>query len=83
MEHREDKEQIENFQMQELSKVKYLVLSREQELSEKSNHIKEMSQQIDKLRNEVARLRRHEEQLNDLQVTFYYLKFLTGIKPGD
>lgn len=69
VEHREDKEQIENFQTQELSKVKYLVLLREQELSEKSNLIKEMSQQVEKLRSEVARLRRHEEQLNDLQVT--------------
>lgn len=68
MEHREDKEQIESFQTQELSKVKHLVLLREQELSEKTNNIKDMSQQIEKLRNEVARLRRHEEQVSDLQV---------------
>ncbi|KAF5306416.1 hypothetical protein FQA39_LY08925 [Lamprigera yunnana] len=67
VEHREDKEQIENLQTQELSKVKHLILLREQELSEKSALLKDTSQQLDKMRNEVTRLRRQEERLSDIQ----------------
>lgn len=68
MEHQEDKDQIENLQTQELGKVKHLVLLREQELAEKSAALKETTQQLDKLRNEVTRLRRQEELLSDVQV---------------
>lgn len=68
VEHQEDKDQIENLQMQELAKVKHLVLLREQELAEKSNALKEANHQLEKLRNEVARLRHQEEQLSDIQV---------------
>jgi golgin subfamily A protein 1 len=67
VEHQEDKEQMENFQTQELSKVKHLVLLREQELAEKTASLKEANAQLDKLRTEVSRLRRQEEQLSDLQ----------------
>lgn len=67
-EHQEDKDQMENFQNQELSKVKYLVHLRDQELAEKSSSLRETSIQLDKLKSEVNRLRRQEEQLNDLQV---------------
>lgn len=68
LEHKEDKDQIENFQTQELAKVKHLVLLREQELAEKSVALKEATQQLDKLRNEMVRLRRQEELLSDVQV---------------
>lgn len=68
VEHREDKEQIESFQIQELSKVKHLVLLREQELAEKTSSLKETVQQLEKMRNEVTRLRRQEERLSDVQV---------------
>ncbi|EFA04056.1 golgin subfamily A member 1 isoform X1 [Tribolium castaneum] len=67
VEHQEDKEQIENFQTQELSKVKHLVLLREQELAEKTAALKEATAQLEKLRTEVSRLCRQEEQLSDLQ----------------
>jgi golgin subfamily A protein 1 len=78
VEHQEDKEQMENFQTQELSKVKHLVLLREQELAEKTASLKEANAQLDKLRTEVSRLRRQEEQLSDLQVirvTINYYNF--------
>lgn len=68
LEHREDNEQIGNLQLQELSKIKQLVLLREQELSEKSSALKDASVQLEKLRNEVTRLRRQEELLSDVQV---------------
>lgn len=67
-EHQEDKDQMENFQNQELSKVKYLVHLRDQELTEKTASLRETTIQFDKLKSEVNRLRRQEEQLNDLQV---------------
>ncbi|KAK5646660.1 hypothetical protein RI129_005124 [Pyrocoelia pectoralis] len=67
VEHREDKEQIENFQTQELSKIKHLVLLREQELAEKSALLKDTTQQLEKMRTEIARLRRQEECLTDIQ----------------
>ncbi|XP_044268760.1 golgin subfamily A member 1 [Tribolium madens] len=67
VEHQEDKEQIENFQTQELSKIKHLVLLREQELAEKTAALKEANAQLEKLRSEVSRLCRQEEQLSDLQ----------------
>lgn len=69
--HQEDKEHIENLQTQELAKVKHLVLLRDQELEDKSVLLKEAQQQLEKLRNEVVRLRRQEEQLSDVQVTFF------------
>lgn len=69
MEHQEDKDQMESFQVQELAKVKHLVLMREQELAEKSSALKEATQQLDKLRNEMGRLRRQEELLSDVQVS--------------
>lgn len=72
-EHQEDKDQIENFQIQELAKVKHLVLLREQELAEKSTALKDATQQLEKLRTEVTRLRRQEEQLSDIQVTIFSL----------
>lgn len=71
VEHQEDKAQIENLQSQELSQVKHLVHLREQELAEKSSALKETSAQLEKLRNEVNRLRRQEERLSDVQVLFY------------
>lgn len=68
MEHQEDKDQIENLQTQELAKVKHLVLLREKELAEKVAALKEATQQLDRLRNEVTRLRGQEELLSDVQV---------------
>ncbi|XP_022904343.2 golgin subfamily A member 1 [Onthophagus taurus] len=65
--HQEDKEQIENLQTQELSKVKHLVLQRDKELEEKSIALKEANQQLEKLRSELHRLRRQEELLSDVQ----------------
>lgn len=73
MEHQVDKDQIENIQSQELTKVKQLVLLREQELAEKNGALKDALQQLEKLRGEVARLRRQEELLSDVQVLFWGL----------
>lgn len=68
MEHQEDKNQIENLQTQELTKVKHLVLMKEQELAEKVIALKEATQQLDRIKSEVTRLRGQEELLSDVQV---------------
>ena len=68
VEDQEDKEHIGNLQAQELAKVKHLVLLREQELDEKASALKEATQQNEKMKSEMSRYRRQEEQLSDLQV---------------
>ncbi|CAG9854862.1 unnamed protein product [Phyllotreta striolata] len=65
--HKENNEQLESLQIQEMSKVKNLVLLRDQEIAEKSTALKDANVQLEKLRNEVARLRRQEETLSDVQ----------------
>lgn len=72
LEHQVNNEHIENLQTQELSKVKQLVLLREQELAEKTTALKEATAQLEKIRNEVTRLRRQEELLSDVQVKIFY-----------
>lgn len=45
---------------------------REQELFEKSSALKDASAQLEKLRNEVMRLRGQEELLSDVQVRLFF-----------
>ncbi|XP_056630414.1 golgin subfamily A member 1 [Diorhabda sublineata] len=76
--HKENNEQLESLQNQELNKVKNLVLLRDQEIKEKSNALKEANVQLEKLRNEVARLRRQEELLSDVQDDLEALRHSTA-----
>ena len=64
----EEKKQLEGFQTQEMAKVKHLLLAKERELSEKLNALKENEVQISSLKSEVARLRRFEEEISNIQV---------------
>lgn len=77
MDYQEDKEQLENFQSQEISKVKHLVLLREQELAERTAALKDCNQQIEKLKGEINRLRRQEQLLSDVQVSYCLQKYLS------
>ncbi|KAK3909020.1 Golgin subfamily A member 1 [Frankliniella fusca] len=63
----EEKEQLEGFQSQEMSKIKHLLLAKERELSEKVNTLIEMNSQMATLKVEVARLRRFEEEISNIQ----------------
>ncbi|KAE8748677.1 hypothetical protein FOCC_FOCC004690 [Frankliniella occidentalis] len=65
----EEKEQLEGFQSQEMSKIKHLLLAKERELSERINSLKEMNIQNSTLKLEVARLRRFEEEISNIQVS--------------
>ncbi|CAG9825421.1 unnamed protein product [Phaedon cochleariae] len=67
LEHKENNQQIGNLQSQELLKVKQLVLLRDQEIATKTSALKDANLQLEKLRNEVSRLRRQEELLSDVQ----------------
>lgn len=51
-----------------MSKIKHLVLLRDKELAEKNASLKEAQLQVEKMRSEMARLRRQEEHLSDVQV---------------
>ncbi|XP_035739500.1 golgin subfamily A member 1-like isoform X1 [Vespa mandarinia] len=63
----EDAEQLESFQTQEMAKIKHLLLSKEQEVEEKSQHLKVALAEIESLKSEVSRLRRYEDELNNVQ----------------
>ncbi|GAB1859001.1 Golgin subfamily A member 1 [Camponotus japonicus] len=63
----EDAEQLEGFQTQEMAKVKHLLLAKEQEVEEKTYHLKAATAEIESLKTEVSRLRRYEDELNDIQ----------------
>ncbi|KAL6437128.1 hypothetical protein ACFW04_005013 [Cataglyphis niger] len=63
----EDAEQLEGFQTQEMAKVKHLLLAKEQEVEEKSYHLKAATAEIESLKTEVSRLRRYEDELNNIQ----------------
>ncbi|KAK2587953.1 hypothetical protein KPH14_004039 [Odynerus spinipes] len=63
----EDAEQLESFQTQEMAKIKHLLLSKEQEVEEKSQHLKAALAEIESLKSEVSRLRRYEDELNNIQ----------------
>ncbi|XP_014611277.1 PREDICTED: golgin subfamily A member 1 isoform X3 [Polistes canadensis] len=65
----EDAEQLESYQTQEMAKIKHLLLSKEQEVEEKSQHLKVALAEIESLKSEVSRLRRYEDDLNNIQET--------------
>ncbi|XP_076160995.1 uncharacterized protein LOC143143532 isoform X2 [Ptiloglossa arizonensis] len=63
----EDAEQLEDLQTQEMAKVKHLLLVKEQEVDEKTQHLKSTTAEIESLKSEVSRLRRYEDELNNVQ----------------
>lgn len=65
----EDAEQLESFQTQELAKIKHLLLSKEQEVKEKSQNLKVALAEVENLQFEVSRLRRYENEFNNVQET--------------
>ncbi|XP_046736825.1 golgin subfamily A member 1 isoform X3 [Diprion similis] len=63
----EDAEQLEGFQTQEMAKIKHLLLAKEQEVEEKVHHLKNATAEVESLKTEVSRLRRYEDELNNVQ----------------
>lgn len=55
-------------------------MAKEQEVEEKSHHLKAATAEIDSLKTEVSRLRRYEDELNNVQVSkmveVFYLNVL-------
>ena len=45
------------------------LLAKEQEAEEKTHHLKAAIAEIDNLKSEVSRLRRYEDELNNVQVS--------------
>ncbi|XP_011314282.1 golgin subfamily A member 1 isoform X1 [Fopius arisanus] len=73
----EDAEQLEGFQTQEMAKIKHLLLAKEQEVDEKSHHLKSALSEIETLKTEVSRLRRYEDELNNVQDDMESLRHTT------
>ncbi|XP_057326039.1 golgin subfamily A member 1 [Microplitis mediator] len=73
----EDAEQLEGFQTQEMAKIKHLLLAKEQEVEEKSHNLKAALAEIDSLKTELTRLRRYEQELNDIQDKMESLRHTT------
>uniref|UniRef100_A0A182PQZ6 GRIP domain-containing protein n=1 Tax=Anopheles epiroticus TaxID=199890 RepID=A0A182PQZ6_9DIPT len=64
---REEQDKIQNCQQQEISKLKSMLLFREQEAIDRIAHQKNAEQQAESLRQEVNRLREIEPQLENTQ----------------
>lgn len=47
----------------------FQLLAKEQEVEEKTHHLKAAIAEIDSLKSEVSRLRRYEDELNNVQVS--------------
>ncbi|CAG5097347.1 Similar to Golga1: Golgin subfamily A member 1 (Mus musculus) [Cotesia congregata] len=73
----EDAEQLEGFQTQEMAKIKHLLLAKEQEVEEKTHNLKAALAEIDNLKTELSRLRRYEQELNDIQDKMESLRHTT------
>ncbi|XP_071445778.1 golgin subfamily A member 1 [Hetaerina americana] len=80
IQYQEDMDQLEGFQTQEMSKIKHLLLVKEQELEEKSQQLKESESKCDSLRSE---LRSHAQQLNNLQDELEALRHSNEQKRGE
>lgn len=67
-EYQEDIDQLQGFQIQEMAKIKHLLLVKEQELAEKDQLLKENNAQLISLELEISRLRRFEQEYENVQV---------------
>ncbi|KAI5742662.1 hypothetical protein M8J77_009888 [Diaphorina citri] len=65
--YQEDKDQLEQYQLQEMSKIKHLLLAKEKESSENAAALKENLALVESLKNEVTRLRPLEEQISNYE----------------
>ncbi|KAL1457923.1 hypothetical protein WDU94_008103 [Cyamophila willieti] len=65
--YQEDKDQLEQYQLQEMSKIKHLMLAKEKECSDNAVTLKENLALIESLKHEVTRLRPLEEQISNYE----------------
>ncbi|BES89711.1 GRIP domain [Nesidiocoris tenuis] len=65
--YQEERDTLEGFQTQEISKIKHLLLAKEKECSELSSNLKETASLVESLKSEVGRLRPFEEQVSNFQ----------------
>uniref|UniRef100_A0A8D8PW90 Golgin subfamily A member 1 n=1 Tax=Cacopsylla melanoneura TaxID=428564 RepID=A0A8D8PW90_9HEMI len=65
--YQEDKDQLEQYQLQEMSKIKHLLLAKEKECSENAVTLKENLAIIESLKHEITRLRPLEEQISNYE----------------
>lgn len=71
--YQEDIDQLEGFQTQEMAKIKHLLLVMEQEIAEKDKLLKDNNSQMEALKIELARLRKFEQEYENIQVHLFLL----------
>lgn len=64
----EEQDKIQNLQLEEISKLKNLVMFRDQEAVDRLQALKQTQQQLDQCRSELARLQELEPMLEDAKV---------------
>lgn len=65
---REEHDKIQNLQLQEISKLRSMLLFREQEAVDRISHQKTAEQQVETLKQELSRLRGIESMMENFQV---------------
>ena len=75
----EEQDKIQNLQQQEISKLKSMLLFREQEAVDRISHQKAAEQQVESLKQELGRVRGIEPMIEDLQVMYSFVSSICYI----
>lgn len=76
----EEQDKIQNLQQQEISKLKSMLLFREQEAVDRISHQKAAEQQVESLKQELGRVRGIEPMIEDLQDELENIRHSTSIE---
>ncbi|XP_062716637.1 golgin subfamily A member 1 [Aedes albopictus] len=79
----EEQDKIQNLQQQEISKLKSMLLFREQEAVDRISHQKAAEQQVESLKQELGRVRGIEPMIEDLQDELENIRHSTSIEKNN
>ncbi|XP_065076077.1 golgin subfamily A member 1 [Ochlerotatus camptorhynchus] len=79
----EEQDKIQNLQQQEISKLKSMLLFREQEAVDRISHQKAAEQQVEGLKQELGRVRGIEPMIEDLQDELENIRHSTSIEKNN
>ncbi|XP_058825805.1 golgin subfamily A member 1 [Topomyia yanbarensis] len=79
----EEQDKIQNLQQQDISKLRSMLLFREQEAVDRISYQKAAEQQVDSLKNELSRLREIEPMIEDLQDDLENLRHSSSIEKNN
>ncbi|XP_058455236.1 golgin subfamily A member 1 [Malaya genurostris] len=79
----EEQDKIQNLQQQDISKLKSMLLFREQEAVDRISHQKAAEQQVEHLKHKLSRLREIEPMVEDLQDELENLRHSSSIEKSN